>query len=187
MFVCFSGCSQTYSVHICLAMIFIVSHLVCCNIRRTVGSLWRSCVISRRVTHLEPSHRADKPLLCLGHLEGWSRSLRCTLHTSQSFPERKRHLTWSRIVHTLTYKLYPEVRAVKWHWSWRGSVAVLWKIWMGSKQYLKLFWSSCSDFRVLDDGVAQRSTICCSAEVLCKDQVIKGKSSISLFKWELLF
>lgn len=34
----------------------------------------------------------------------------------------------------------------------------------------------------------QRGAICCSAEVPCEDQVIKGKkSSISLFKWELLF
>lgn len=35
-------------------------------------------MISRRVTHLEPSHRADKPLLCLGHLEGRSGSLPST-------------------------------------------------------------------------------------------------------------
>lgn len=40
-------------------------------------------MISRRVTHLEPSHRADKPLLCLGHLEGRSCSLRRT-HTYES-------------------------------------------------------------------------------------------------------
>lgn len=70
MCACSRVLNNKYTVHIRLAMTFILSHLVCCNNRRTVGSLWRSCVISRRVTHLEPSHRADKPLLCLGHLEG---------------------------------------------------------------------------------------------------------------------
>ncbi len=105
--------SQTHAGHICLAMTFTVSHLVCCNIRRTVGSLWRSCVISRRVTHLEPSHRADKPLLCLGHLEGRSHLLCCTPHMSQSFRERKRHLTWPRIFHTLTYRIHSGGRASK--------------------------------------------------------------------------
>lgn len=84
-------------------MTFVVSHLVCCNIRRTVGSLWSSCVISRRVTHLEPSYRADKLLLCLGHLEGWSHSLHWTPYTTQSFPEWKRYVTWSWLFDKLTY------------------------------------------------------------------------------------
>lgn len=33
----------------------------------------------------------------------------------------------------------------------------------------------------------RRGAIWRSAETLCKDQVIKGRSSVSLFKWELLF
>lgn len=104
---CFSAYSHTPAAHIYLAMTFIESHLVCFNIRRTVGSLWGSRVILWRVTHLEPSHRADKPLLCLGHLEGRSCSLLCALHESQSPSiDRKIHLTWSWTFHTLTYRSY---------------------------------------------------------------------------------
>lgn len=117
----FSVGSQTHAVHICLAMTFTVSHLVCCNIRRTVGSLWRSCVISRRVTHLELSHRADRPLLCLGHLEG--RSLVLYIRVGP-FQRRKSHLTRWRIFHTLTYRSCSEGSVVECCWWWWGSVTV---------------------------------------------------------------
>lgn len=101
---CFCDYSQIHVDHICLAVTFIVSHLVCCNIGRTVGSLWRSCVISRRVTHLEAGYRADKPLLCLGHLEDQSCSL-LWAHRSRINPVQggKKRLTRSWMFHTLTY------------------------------------------------------------------------------------
>lgn len=188
---CFPDCSQTHALHICLALTFTESHLVCCNIRRTVGSLWRSCVISRRVTHLEPSHRADKPLLCLGHLEGRSCSLG-RAHTYESIVSREGRtaLTWLQIFHTLTYRSCSDGKCY--------DVALIpQRICYSTQRNMGGIQTVCVEaplvilqwfFRV---GIrVQSSAICSSAEVLCKkrDQVIKEKeSSISLFKWELLF
>lgn len=132
-------------------MTFVVSHLVCCNIRRTVGSLWSSCVISRRVTHLEPSYRADKLLLCLGHLEGWSHSLHWTPYTTQSFPEWKRYVTWSWIFDKLTYT----VGTIQ-------SVTEPWKFGSNSKKMYDAVWPILQRFYK-------------TAKVFCKDQAIKGE------------
>lgn len=128
-------------------------------------------MISRRLTHLEPSHRADKPLLCLGHLEGRSRSLCCTPHTS---PERRRRLTWSRVFHTLTSGIYSGGRAEK--------VAVIVKrLCYGALRNLEGIQAIPKAVLVILQrfqraGITvQRGAACCSAEVLCKDQLITGK------------
>lgn len=154
-------------------MTFVVSHLVCCNIRRTVGSLWSSCVISRRVTHLEPSYRADKLLLCLGHLEGWSHSLHWTPYTTQSFPEWKRYVTWSWLFDKLTYT----VGTIQ-------SVTEPWKFGSDSKKMYDAVWPILQRFyktgiRAQCDPLLSKSFLQRSSD--------QGRSSISLFKWKLLF
>lgn len=137
-------------------MIFLLSHLESHNIRGTVASLWCSCVISGRMTYLEPRYGADKPLLCPGHLEGQRRSLHRT-------PERK---TTSDVVIDISHNhllvpLRGEEREVALILL-RICYSTQWVIWKWSKHCLKRLgeiWKG-------RNNIAAR----CLVKALCRDR-----------------